>query len=41
VLVHDAVTWFDDACHLVAWALLLGGLAVSLPRCRTRGRGWG
>ena len=30
--LYDAVTWFDDACHLVNWALLLGGLAVSLPR---------
>lgn len=30
--LYDAVSWFDDACHLVNWALLLGGLAVSLPR---------
>ena len=30
--LYDAVTWFDDACHLVNWALLMGGLAVSLPR---------
>lgn len=30
--LYDAVVWFDDACHLVNWALLLGGLAVSLPR---------
>jgi hypothetical protein len=30
--LYDALTWFDDACHLVNWALLLGGLAVSLPR---------
>ena len=29
--LYDAVPWFDDACHLVNWALLLGGLAVSLP----------
>jgi hypothetical protein len=30
--LYDAVVWFDDACHLVNWAFLLGGLAVSLPR---------
>lgn len=30
--LYDAVIWFDDACHLVNWALLMGGLAVSLPR---------
>ena len=30
--LYDSVVWFDDACHLVNWALLLGGLAVSLPR---------
>ncbi|RBY79064.1 hypothetical protein DQ239_05190 [Blastococcus sp. TF02-09] len=30
--LYDAVVWFDDACHLVNWALLMGGLAVSLPR---------
>ncbi|SDF82997.1 hypothetical protein SAMN05660662_3544 [Blastococcus aurantiacus] len=30
--LYDAVSWFDAACHLVNWALLLGGLAVSLPR---------
>ena len=29
--LYDSVIWFDDACHLVNWALLLGGLAVSLP----------
>ena len=30
--LYDGVVWFDDACHLVNWALLMGGLAVSLPR---------
>jgi len=29
--LYDAVPGFDDACHLVDWALLMGGLAVSLP----------
>jgi hypothetical protein len=30
--LYDTVVWFDDACHYVNWALLLGALAVSLPR---------
>jgi len=28
---YDRIGWFDDACHFVNWALLMGGLAVSLP----------
>lgn len=28
---YDRIGWFDDACHYVNWALLLGALAVSLP----------
>lgn len=27
---YDRISWFDDACHFLNWALLLGGLAVSL-----------
>lgn len=30
--LYDTVAWFDDACHFGNWALLLGALAVSLPR---------
>jgi hypothetical protein len=29
---YDSLVWFDDACHFVNWAMLLAGLAVSLPR---------
>lgn len=29
---YDRIAWFDDACHFGNWAMLLGALAVSLPR---------
>jgi hypothetical protein len=29
---YDRIPWFDDACHFGNWAMLLGALAVSLPR---------
>ncbi|WP_298802448.1 hypothetical protein [uncultured Pseudokineococcus sp.] len=30
--LFDAVVWFDDAAHLVNWALLAAALALVLPR---------
>jgi hypothetical protein len=30
--LYDRISWFDDACHFGNWALLLGALAISLPR---------
>ena len=30
--LYDRIAWFDDACHFGNWAMLLGALAVSLPR---------
>lgn len=30
--LYDRISWFDDACHFGNWAMLLGALAVSLPR---------
>ncbi len=30
--LYDRIGWFDDACHFGNWAMLLGALAVSLPR---------
>ena len=32
VNAYDRISWFDDACHFLNWGLLLGSLAVSLPR---------
>ena len=29
---YDSISWFDDACHFVNWALLLGAVALTLPR---------
>lgn len=29
---HTDYDRFDDTCHFVNWAMLLGALAVSLPR---------
>ncbi|GAB3684074.1 hypothetical protein [Angustibacter aerolatus] len=29
--LYDGITWFDDACHFLNWALLLGAVAITLP----------
>lgn len=34
--LYDTVAWWDDANHLVNWALLSGGVGVLLTRTQTR-----
>jgi hypothetical protein len=35
--LYDRVSWFDDACHLVNWAVLTAGVGIPLAR---RYGGW-